>query len=104
MREKPVFPAHSGASLGGGPNAGMAGWRRSADRTFLRANSLQTGNLTEKTQGSGGSGDDSRAEHCCGAALSEQFPMIFNREIISWISEMFDRNSEFYGQNSKCRE
>jgi hypothetical protein len=30
--------------------------------------------------------------------------MIFNRESISWISEMFDRNSEFYGQNSKCRE
>jgi hypothetical protein len=46
MREKPGFPAHSRVSWEGRPNAGMAGWRRSADRTRLHANSLLTGNLT----------------------------------------------------------
>lgn len=48
MREKPVFPAHSGVSLGSEPNAGMVGWRRSDDRTGLQPNSLQTGNFTGK--------------------------------------------------------
>ncbi|MEH2567751.1 hypothetical protein V1289_007378 [Bradyrhizobium sp. AZCC 2289] len=48
MREKPGFPAHSRVSRGAWPNAGMRGWRRSADRTRLHANSLLTGNFTGK--------------------------------------------------------
>jgi hypothetical protein len=31
------------------PGAGLAGWRRSADRTRLHANSLLTGNFTGKS-------------------------------------------------------
>jgi len=45
-REKPVFPAYSRVSLGAWGNARLLGWRRSADRTRLQMNSLQTGNLT----------------------------------------------------------
>jgi hypothetical protein len=48
MREKPEFPAHSGVSWEAWPKADVAGWRRSADRTCLQANSLQTGNFTGK--------------------------------------------------------
>jgi len=42
------FPALFRISLGAGQNDGMPGWRRSAHRTRLRANSLLTGNFTEK--------------------------------------------------------
>src|SRR5260370_39453723 len=35
------------------PGAGLVGWRRSADRTRLRANSLLTGNFTGKNAISG---------------------------------------------------
>jgi hypothetical protein len=45
-REKPAFPAHFRFSWGGRRNAGVAGWRRSADRTRLQADSLLTGNLS----------------------------------------------------------
>jgi hypothetical protein len=48
MREKPGFPGPSRVSQEAWPNAGMAGWRRSAGRTRLHANSLQTGNFTGK--------------------------------------------------------
>jgi hypothetical protein len=40
MREKPGSPAHSQVSWEAGPNAGMRGWRRSADRARLQPNSL----------------------------------------------------------------
>jgi hypothetical protein len=43
---KAGFPAHSRVSWEAWPNAGMAGWRRSADRTRLQENSLLTGNFT----------------------------------------------------------
>jgi hypothetical protein len=45
-RKKPGLPAHSRASWRAWPNARMAGWRGSADRTRLRTNSLLTGNFT----------------------------------------------------------
>lgn len=38
------------------PNAGLAGWRRSADRTCLWVNSLQTGNFSGKLAVLGGIG------------------------------------------------
>ena len=46
MREKPGFPAHSAVSWEAWLNAGLRGWRRSADRTHLQPNSLLTGKLT----------------------------------------------------------
>jgi hypothetical protein len=54
MYEKPEFPARSSVSLEAGPKAKVTGWRRSADRTILQENSLQTGNLTGKIAISGG--------------------------------------------------
>src|SRR5258708_27061024 len=48
MRKKPGFPAHFRVSWEAWPNAEMAGWRRSADRACLQANSLLTGNFTGK--------------------------------------------------------
>jgi hypothetical protein len=53
MGEKPGFPAHSRVSWEAWPKAGMGGWRRSADRTGLQANSLLTGNFTGKIAISG---------------------------------------------------
>jgi len=48
MREKLGFPAHSLVSWEAWQNAGMRGWRRSADRARLQPNSLLTGNFTGK--------------------------------------------------------
>ena len=53
MREKPGFPALSPVSWEAWQNAGMRGWRRSADRTSLQMDSLLTGNFTGKTAISG---------------------------------------------------
>src|ERR1700704_6659750 len=38
MRKTPLFAALSRIARGSCPSAGLAGWRRSADRTRLRAN------------------------------------------------------------------
>ena len=46
MRETPEFPALSGLSYKLSHTSGLPGWRRSADRTCLREDSLQTGNFT----------------------------------------------------------
>lgn len=48
MGKKPGFPAHSRVSWEALPEAGMAGWRRSPDRTCLHPKSLLTGNFTGK--------------------------------------------------------
>jgi hypothetical protein len=50
MREKPGFPGLSGAGCKLSLDEGLAGWRRSADRACLHANSLLTGNLQGKTR------------------------------------------------------
>ena len=53
MREKPGFPALLRVSLGAWQNVRVPGWRRSAHRTRLQLNSLQTGNFTGKITISG---------------------------------------------------
>src|SRR5262245_11466425 len=48
MGEMPGFPALSWVFREAWENAGLSGWRRSADRTRLQPNSLQTGNFSGK--------------------------------------------------------
>ena len=45
-RKSPLFAGFSVIPSDRSPNAALPGWRCSADRTGLRANSLQTGNFT----------------------------------------------------------
>src|SRR5450432_2302984 len=47
-REKPAFSGPFSSKEGNSLKRGMPGWRRSADRTRLRTNSLPTGNFTGK--------------------------------------------------------
>jgi hypothetical protein len=44
--QKPTIAGTSGITQVKSPSAGLAGWRRSADRTGLQANSLVSGNFT----------------------------------------------------------
>ena len=46
MPEKPGFLGLRGPGCKPWPETGLPGWERSADRTRLRENSLQTGNFT----------------------------------------------------------
>jgi hypothetical protein len=46
MREKSGFRAHFRVFWVAEPNAALAAWGSSADRTRLQADSLQTGNFT----------------------------------------------------------
>lgn len=75
------------------------GWRRSADRARLQGDSLVRGNLSGKYQIFRLWGQLSEQNTAVVRRLVDQFPMKFNKENISWIREMFDRNSEFYGSN-----
>src|ERR1700744_3384360 len=74
----------------------MSGWRRSADRARLQAKSLLTGNLTGKFKVLGTLERVSEQNAAVLRRLIDRSPMRFNRKNISWIREMFDRNSEFY--------
>ena len=62
---------------------GLPGWRRSADRTRLHANSLLTGNFTGKFAILGRSETISLAKTAVPQALLERFPMRINRENIA---------------------
>jgi len=84
IREKAGFPARSRVSWAAWPNAGMAGWRRSADRTFLQVNSLQTGNLTGKFKVLGALETISEQNAAAVRGLIDQFPVKFNREKYCW--------------------
>jgi hypothetical protein len=81
----------------------MAGWRRSVDRTRLQEKSLLTGNLTGKFKILGTLETTSEQNSAVVERLVDQFPAKGNRENISWIREMFDRNSEFYGPSPSHR-
>jgi hypothetical protein len=65
------------------PSAGLAGWRRSADRTCLHANSLLTGNFTGNSAISGLQDAVSTQEAAVPQPLLAQFPTRINRENIS---------------------
>jgi hypothetical protein len=82
MREKPGFPAHSRVSWGAWPNAGLGGWRGSADRTRLRQNSLLTGNFTGNFPILGLQIAPLNPEAAVPQRLLAQFPTRANRENI----------------------
>ena len=73
------------------PVAALPGWRRSADRTRLHANSLLTGNFTGNFAGSRASRPMSEQETSVLQSLLKQFPTQTNRENIL-------RNREFFGR------
>jgi hypothetical protein len=66
----------------------MPGWRRSGDRTRLRLNSLQTGNLTGKIAISGPKATIAKQEIAVPQGLLTQFPK-------QTIREIFPKNREF---------
>jgi hypothetical protein len=96
MREKPGFPGHSGVSSGARPNAGMGGWRRSADRARLQPNSLLTGNSTGKFAILVAQRPVPSSENAAPQQLFARFPNPTNREI-------FGRNRVLSGGNREFR-
>jgi hypothetical protein len=91
MREKPLFSALFHAFWEFQVSAGMAGWRRSAHRTRLHLNSLQTGNLTGKITVSGLKAAIWERETAVPQGLFSRFPTQTNREITSGIREFNER-------------
>jgi len=94
MREKPGFPGLSGAGCKLSPDEGLAGWRRSADRACLHANSLLTGNLQGKTRFRGSHDRFYGKKRLCHIGFA-QFSAQINRETIS-------KNRELLGRNREC--
>jgi len=88
MREKPEFPRHSRVSWRAWSNARMSGWRRSAHRTRLYLNSLQTGNFTGKITISGLKATISKQETTVPQRFFKKFPK-------QTIRELFQTNREF---------
>jgi hypothetical protein len=76
------------------PSAGLPGWRRSADRTRLHANSLLTGNFTGNFAISGLL-DGFRSKKPLRRSRFSQFPAQINRENISRNREFFAGIREF---------
>jgi hypothetical protein len=66
----------------------MAGWRRSVDRTCLRANSLQTGNFTGKITNLGRQAEVLEHETAVPQGLFNEFPK-------QTIREVFAKNRDF---------
>src|SRR5258708_2259887 len=78
------------------PKTGMPGWRRSADRTRLRANSLLTGNFTGNLGVLGRFIPIRSLETTALQQLLAQFPALTNREF-------YLRNREFdSGNRDRC--
>jgi len=82
IRELPGFPGYSRVSLRAWTNARLLGWRRSADRTGLQANSLLTGNFTGKFAISGLRDAPLKPKVAVLQRLLGQFPTGVNRENI----------------------
>jgi hypothetical protein len=75
--------------------AALSGWRRSADRTRLQANSLLTGNFTGNFAILGLSGADEEQKSAVPQRFFFEFPTQGNREIILDNREFFRVNREF---------
>jgi hypothetical protein len=75
-------------------SAGLAGWRRSADRTRLQPNSLLTGNFAGNFAISGLREPIPEQETAALQHFPEQFPKQINRENISMIREFLRDNRE----------
>jgi len=101
MRENPLFPAFYRVSEDTYPNAGMDGWRRSADRTRLQPNSLLTGNFTGNFAISGLREPIPEQETAALQHFPQQFPKQINRENISMIREFLRDNRESIRQTRK---
>jgi hypothetical protein len=79
---------------------GLAGWRRSVDRTGLQANSLLTGNFTGNFAIPGGQETILELEPAVPQRLFGQFPTQIYRENISRNREFISRNREFHLHHS----
>ena len=75
---------------------GLAGWRRSANRSRLHANSLLSGNLTGNFAILRHLETVLAQETAVLQPLIEQFPTQINREIISEIREFLSDNRDFF--------
>jgi hypothetical protein len=73
----------------------MPGWRRSADRTRLHANSLLTGNFTGNFAISGPQDRISEQETAALQRLFVKFPTEINRENLSKNRDFSADNREF---------
>jgi hypothetical protein len=93
-RERPAFPAHSRFAREAWRSAVVAGWRRSADRTCLHANSLQTGNLTGKSVILGAKRHLRTRKISAVQRLNGHFSASVNRENLSMIRECSPHNRE----------
>jgi len=94
-REKPAIGGPFSSKEGNSLKRGMPGWRRSADRTRLHANSLLTGNFTGNFAILGLCEPISEQKISVPQPLLEQFPTKVNRENISKNREFICRNREF---------
>jgi hypothetical protein len=96
MREMPGFPAHFRFVSERRPIAGMPGWRRSANRTCLQPNSLQTGNFTGKITISGLKATIQEQETAVPQGLFSKFPKQIIREKFPTNREFYTNNREFH--------
>src|ERR1700738_1896541 len=88
-REKPAFGGPFSSKEGNSLKRGLPGWRRSADRTRLHANSLLTGNFTGNFAISGLPAPIPERGTAVLQPLVEQFPGQNIRETISENRECF---------------
>jgi hypothetical protein len=79
------------------------GWRRSADRTRLRANSLLSGNLTGNFQVLADFGEFLSPEVPVPQGLLDKFPMPVNREFYSKNREFKSVNRELFSDKTRQR-
>ena len=82
-------------------SAGLAGWRRSADRTRLHPDSLVSGNFTGNFAISRAFGRSFEQETAALQPLLEQFPTQINREIFPKNRELLGDNRELSPPNSR---
>ena len=97
--QSPPLAGHSASAWTFSLSARLPGWRRSADRTGLRANSLLTGNFTGKIAIPRLLETILEQETAVPRRLFAQFPMQINRENISINREFVSGNRELEPQN-----
>jgi hypothetical protein len=101
LQKKPALARLRALRVAFKRNFKMIGWRRSADRTRLRANSLLTGNLTGKIAVLGPREVNREQEMPVLQWLLEKFPTQINRENILKNRELKTGNREINLQNCK---
>jgi hypothetical protein len=81
----------------------MPGWRRSADRTRLRLNSLLTGNFTGNFHVLADFNQFLSPEVAVPQGLLDKFPMPVNRELFEKNRESKSVNRELFSDNVRQR-